>query len=503
MKELQLKDLQPETIEALEQIKTRTKDKNRVVFVSGFFNVLHPGHLRLLRFAKECGDFLVVGVLGDTLTDRHILSEDLRKESVVATSWVDFAFIQKDSSEKLIQALKPAVVVKGNEFAGQANPEQEILESYGGELLFNSGEFGFSSLDLLRNEFRRLSLSGLIKPKDFLERHGSSTRDLCKVLERMKSVQVLLIGDTIIDEYISCDPVGMSQEDPTIVVTPLFSESFLGGAGIVAAHTASLGGSVDFFTITGKDADSRFVKEQLEKFGVNAFVSEDRSRITTRKQRFRAAGKTLLRVNHQRQHEITPELQKKILKNIINRLDQKNLVIFSDFNYGCLPQPLVDGVIKACRERGIKMAADSQSSSQVGNVSRFHDMDLLSPTEREARLVNHDFRSGLVQMTRNLQLKSNTKNIFLTMGREGMLVHASASGGDKEWDNDQLPAMNKAPVDVAGAGDSLLVASSLALAANASIWEAAYLGSLAAACQISRLGNIPLKTEELLKELVE
>src|SRR5262249_17023196 len=157
-------------------------------------------------------------------------------------------------------------------------------------------------------------------------------------------------------------------------------------AGIVAAHAASLGGEVDFFSVLGKDKGAEFVSEQLHKHKVKSFLYEDVSRTTTRKQRYRAHGKTLLRVNHFRQHQISADNQKKILADIRERLKDKQLVIFSDFNYGCLPQPMVDNIISICREYGIKMAADSQSSSQTGDISRFHDMDLITPTEREARL---------------------------------------------------------------------------------------------------------------------
>jgi len=78
-----------------------------------------------------------------------------------------------------------------------------------------------------------------------------------------------------------------------------------------------------------------------------------------------------------------------------------NLIIFSDFNYGCLPQLLVDQITSFCNEKGIMMVADSQSSSQIGDVSRFRGMTLVTPTEREARFAVHDFESGLVVLAEN------------------------------------------------------------------------------------------------------
>jgi sugar/nucleoside kinase (ribokinase family) len=91
-------------------------------------------------------------------------------------------------------------------------------------------------------------------------------------------------------------------------------------------------------------------------------------------------------------------------------------------------------------------------------------------------------------------------NILLKLGDEGLLIHAGDSkGGD--WLTDRVDALNSAPKDVAGAGDSLLIAGAMTLAGGGSIWEAACLGSLAAAVQVGRVGNTPIRIEELLQEL--
>ncbi len=146
------------------------------------------------------------------------------------------------------------------------------------------------------------------------------------------------------------------------------------------------------------------------------------------------------------------------------------------------------------------MVADSQASSQLGDVSRFQGMRLLAPTEYEARLATRDFTSGLTVLAEQLRAKSAAEQIFVTLGAEGLLVHApSAHQGD--YVTDQLPAFNKMPKDVSGAGDSLLTCASMCLAAGADVWKSAYLGNVAAACQVSRVGNLPLSAEEVAKEL--
>jgi rfaE bifunctional protein kinase chain/domain len=233
---------------------------------------------------------------------------------------------------------------------------------------------------------------------------------------------------------------------------------------------------------------------------VNACLLEDVSRPTTVKERYRSHGKTLLRVSHLHQSAVSIGLQAKIIEQVRRLLKNTDLLIFSDFNYGVLPQSVVDAVSTLARENGVLVAADSQSSSQLGDIGRFKGVDLLLPTEREARVSTQNREDGLVVLAEQLRQKSNAKFILLKMGEDGVLIHAPSEAADG-WLTDQVEALNKFPKDVAGAGDSMLVASALTLAAGGTIWEAAAIGSMASAVQVARVGNIPMKALELISAL--
>ena len=216
--------------------------KNSVVLVSGHFNILHPGHQRLLKFAKESGQKLIVAVESDRLAgDAAHIPEDLRLEGIRSCLYVDDAFINDDDIVKVIKKIKPDLVVKGKEFENRENLELEALSQYGGQLLFSSGDSRFSSLDLIRRESLEPSQIDLNKAASFNARNSIDLKRLTKITNKFKELKVVVIGDLIVDEYITCEPLGMSQEDPTIVVTPVDSSFFIGGAGIVAAHAAGLG----------------------------------------------------------------------------------------------------------------------------------------------------------------------------------------------------------------------------------------------------------------------
>ena len=475
--------------------------KSSIVFVSGHFNILHPGHLRLLRAAKEYGERLVVAVESDRLAGvaAH-LPETLRLEGVQSHGLVDEAFIIDEPIADIIGRLRPDVIVKGKEHEARHNPELAALQDYGGRLVFSSGETLFSSLDLIRKEFQTLDHRSISLPTDYLARHAVDKSRLVSLLNSFTNLKVCVVGDLIIDEYITCEPLGMSQEDPTIVVMPVDSTRFVGGAGIVAAHAAGLGASVQFISVTGKDASRDYALEGLAAAGVAAQLLVDDSRPTTLKQRYRSKGKSLLRVSHLHQSAISATLQTQLMIAMEQALEGADLLVFSDFNYGCLPQPLVDQLIVKATSRGVLLAADSQSSSQVGDISRFKGMDVITPTEREARISTRNREDGLVVLAEQLRQQAAAHNVLLKLGEEGLLIHAGGGKGD-DWLTDRIDALNSTAKDVAGAGDSLLIASAMTLACGGTIWEAACLGSLAAAVQVGRVGNTPLRTEELLREL--
>ena len=466
------------------------------VLVTGVFNVLHPGHVRLFRFDKECGDYLIVAVQSDKTSVQPIhVKEQLRLESVESNSYVNESFITNDTPEELIKRLKPDVLVKGREHEARLNPEEEVLAQYGGELLFESGEVSFSSIDLLEKEFKQSQIYSDRLPVDYMERHNIKREQLLEYIDKFSNLNVTVIGDLIMDEYVLCDPLGMSQEDPTIVVTPIDKELFIGGAGIVAAHAAGLGAEVNFCSVTGVDSMYEQALKMLHHAGVTLHLINDKNRPTTLKQRYRSRGKTLLRVSHLHQSDINQGLQNKIISQLKKIISGVDLLVFSDFNYGCLPDNLIIEIVKLAKKHKVYIVADSQSSSQIGDVSRYKNIDLLTPTEREARIAMRDHNSGLVVLAESLRQNSNTKNILLKLGEEGVLIHAGTK--ESSYLTDRISALNSSPKDVAGAGDSMLITSAMTLCLGGSIWEAALLGSTAAAMQVSRLGNSPLKLQEL------
>lgn len=495
-----MRNTDPEQISRMDNLAREVRSRAAglgIVFVAGNFNVLHTGHLRLLRFASELGGRLVVGVSPDE-QDGVTVPQSKRVLDVEAIAAVDEVVALFEPSEDFIRRLRPDIVVKGREYQDVYNVESEIVSAYGGRLIFSSGEARLYSSELLSPDMGYQHGPEIMKPLDYADRNRFRITDLVEIIEAFKGLNVVAIGDLIVDEYINCDALGMSREDPTLVVTPVESRRFIGGAGIVAAHARALGASVTFISVAGDDETARFARRELTADGVKLELLSDPTRPTTLKQRYRAAGKTLLRVNHLRQGSIDPALQSQLNLVAGVALKTADLLLFSDFNYGCLPQPVVDTISARARELDVLMAADSQASSQMSDISRFRGMSLITPTEHEARLALRDEEAGLIMIAERLQRAAGAENVVITLGGEGVLIFAPRGGAHH---TDRLPAFNRAPRDVAGAGDSFFTCTAMALRVGADIWQAAYLGSLAAAWQVSHVGNTPMTADALIREV--
>jgi len=473
--------------------------KLKKVFVYGNFNIIHPGHLRFLKFAKKLGDELIVGVYSDKYAAEFVfIQQKFRMEALKQNIYVDKIILINSSIEKVISKIKPDVVVKGKEHETKINPEEKIIKQKGGSLIFSSGETTFSSIDLIEKELVQAPQKKFKIKKEFLKRYKIKLKKIEKCIKDFSKLRVLVIGDLIVDEYIFSDAVGMSREDPAIVIKPQKTKLFLGGAGIVAAHGANLNAKSYFISVANNDIPGNFAKKVLAKYQVKAFLFLDKNRPTTLKKKYKVNNKTLFRVNELLQSSISVNLQKKIFDKVKTLQNKIDLLIFSDFNYGVLPQELVNKICKLFENTKVIISADSQSSSQSGNISRFKNINLITPTEYEARISIRNHDDGLAIITSKLEKISGVKKILLKLGDDGIFIHEKTNKG---VNNNIIPTFNNNPKDVAGAGDCFLISSSLALTLKLNIWEISLIGSLAAAIQISKIGNIPLSSKELINNL--
>ena len=149
--------------------------KSKVVFISGIFNVLHPGHLRFIKFAKSNGTKLIVGLYADNVLNKdknnNFLSQDIRYESLSSINQIDKIILINKPLQNILAKIKPDIIVKGKEHETKKNIEEEVLNKYGGELIFSSGNTSlfFSDYNVTNNNEY---IPKTIKlPNEYMNRH--------------------------------------------------------------------------------------------------------------------------------------------------------------------------------------------------------------------------------------------------------------------------------------------------------------------------------------------
>lgn len=474
------------------------KEKADVVFVSGKFRVIHAGHMRLFRTATDYGHKLVVALDIAGLTTEEI---HWRESILKNIEYVDKVVEFDGDIAKVLLDVRPNIVIKGHEFRNTENSESKTLSSYGGKLIFTSGANFYSESDLIGSNDTDFVENLATMPQGFMSRNRITTDKLLKVINDFSKLRVCVIGDLIIDEYINCHPLGMSQEEPTVVVTPVDSRKYFGGAGIVAAHCKSLGARTFFISVTGEDETSKWAQEKALEYALESLNVVDISRPTSLKQRYRSGTQTLLKISHLTQDFLDSEKELELIEKFSRLAGKLDVLILSDFSYGVLSPQIVERILDIASQHKIFVSADSQSSSQIGNLGKFKNIHLISATEREARLELKDNTSGLVVVAECLRKELNAENLLLKMGGDGVLISAQDENG-RMLTTDEIASINKNPVDTSGAGDSMLAGASLALASGATIYEAALVGSVLAGIQVGRLGNVPI-TQETVNSVLQ
>ena len=147
----------------------------------------------------------------------------------------------------------------------------------------------------------------------------------------------------------------------------------------------------------------------------------------------------------------------------------------------------------------IKLFGDLQCSSQVGKVTKFNKFDLITPTEKEARIALDDNESGIEWIANTLLDNTHTKNMLMKLGSDGFIAYSGRNLGYRQ----DFPALTVNPVDVTGAGDSLFAAMSVSLVSNASLIEASAIGACMASLAVQEVGNIPITKSRLDSHIVD
>lgn len=474
--------------------------EHKVIMCHGVFDVVHPGHVRHLLYAKSKADVLVCSLTAD----KHItkgahrphIPQELRAANLAAFEMVDFVVIDANDKPLInLGIIRPDFFAKGFEYTAGGLPpktaeEAAVVGAYGGEMIFTPGDIVYSSSHLINLappsvQYEKLQL--------VMERHDISFGDLRQTIDAMAAKRVHVVGDTIVDSYTQCAMIGGQTKTPTMSVLFERKLDYVGGAAVVAKHLRAAGADVTFTTVLGKDDLSTFVVDDLDGAGVTTNVITDGTRPTVNKNAIVVGGYRLLKVDTLDNRSISDSILAEMTGAVTTT--PADAIVYADFRHGIFNRRTIPEFIRAL-PAGVYKVADSQVASRWGNITEFQGFDLITPNEREARFALADQDSGVRPLASQLYDKAQCKLLMLKLGERGMLVCLDAD--HESLDSyfvvdsfvDQL-------VDPVGAGDALLAYSTLSMLVNGNAAIASVLGAMAAACECEVDGNIPITTQAM------
>jgi rfaE bifunctional protein kinase chain/domain len=495
------------TLESLRQAIGPRPRERKVIMCHGTFDIVHPGHLRHLMYAKEKADLLIASVTADQHIEkanhRPYVPQELRAANLAALEMVDYVIVDPNATPiEHIRVLQPDYFAKGYEYFQNGIPpktqeELDTLEAYGGEMVFTPGDIVYSSSALIDAHPPALGVEKLLA---LMDSEGLSFADLRSALQQFGGIRVHVVGDTIVDSYSYCSLLGATAKSPTFSVKHDFTERFAGGAAVVAKHIKAAGAQVTLSTVLGEDEQKQFVLDDLAAAGVQCLPFVDPTRPTTHKERFISEGYKMLQVDRVDNRRVSDRGLHALEKAIADV--PADLVIFSDFRHGIFNRQTI-GELHAAIPAGALKVADSQVSNRWGNILDFTDFDLLTPNEREARFALGDQDSVVRPLASELFRQARCRYLILKLGERGLIAYRSPGPMPREFFT--VDSLVDRVLDPIGAGDALLSYAALALAAKDNIVIATILGSLGAAIVCERQGNQPITPAEVEEkvELVE
>ena len=315
-------------------------------------------------------------------------------------------------------------------------------------------------------------------------------------IRRISGARVLVVGDVMLDTYLDCRALGVADEAPVPLLEIRGQSQAPGGAANVARNLARLGAHTALVGLVGGDSEGEVVRKLLRESGVDGFLLQTQ-RPTILKTRVLSGDHYYLRLDEEQISPPTEAEQAALAAQIKARLSEADLLVVSDYDKGLLSQGLAERTERLARDRGCRIVADLKPP----NALNWRRLDLITPNWSEARslctLLVPGGEPGEDAETIAETLRSRLGcAVVLKLGPRGMLL-APPSGSPS-----RLEALCRSPMQVSGAGDTVLATLAAALAAGADLHQAARLANLAASISVSKPGTHAVSADELTETVI-
>jgi len=316
-----------------------------------------------------------------------------------------------------------------------------------------------------------------------------------QIVQAFKHKNIVVIGDIMIDEYLSGAVRRLSPEAPVPIVEIVDETQRLGGAANVALNIRSLGCEACIVGFMGNDRMGEIGRRLLDKRGIDTaglVIVEDRP--TTVKTRIIGDNQHITRVDREVASYEHPEFYRSLIGRINDALNNADAVILEDYNKGTLAGNVIEFTIKECRSRNIPIAVDPKFVNFLSykNVNIFKPNIIETATALARTIENVDQQ---VEAAGEALLKSiHAENLLLTRGASGLTLI------EKNGKVMHIPTRARKVADVSGAGDTVISVMLAAVVAGAPVRDAARLANIAAGVVVEEIGIVPITVDKLLQE---
>lgn len=321
-----------------------------------------------------------------------------------------------------------------------------------------------------------------------------------EIFKSFNNLNVLIIGDVMIDSYLWGKVNRISPEAPVPIVTVNKKERRLGGAANVALNIQALGANPILCSVIGVDNEGLAFLELLKNQKLSQKgILKCRDRITTVKTRVIGNNAQLLRVDEEVESEITSNETQQLITLIshIIQHDKIDVIIFEDYNKGLITTKLISKVVELAKSKGIPTCVDPKKK----NFGAYKGVSLFKPNLKELREglkldISGDNISELQRAISSFRVKQKAETILVTLAEKGIITNSRKV-------KEHIPAHIRSIADVSGAGDTVISVASLCRALDCKEYVTAALANLSGGLVCEQIGVVPINKELLLEEALK
>lgn len=444
-------------------------DGRTIVHCHGVFDLLHPGHIRHFAQAKKFGDILVVTLTPDKYVNkgpgRPAFHEQLRAESIAALGQVDYvAITETPTAVEVINLIKPHFYVKGSDYEVRSGDltqgiyaEEEAVNSNGGEIKFTH-DISFSSTKILNNHFGVYPEKSRRYLKHFAKNHSADS--IITRLRALKDLKVLVIGDTIVDEYHYCQPLGKSPKETIVSTRYLKEEAFPGGILACANHIAAFSENVHLVTCLGSQNTMQdLIETQISsKISTRFFYRDDAVTVLKRRYVEPAFLTKMFQIAFFNDTDLPEHVSQEVVQYLKTVLSDYDLVVVADYGHGFIDKNIRNALCESSKFMALNVQTNSANQG-YNLVTKYPRADYICIDEPELRLAMSAKYAPIQEVIDDFASRYPKSIVTITRGHRGSItVVPDGHEGDTCF---EAASVSNNIVDRVGAGDAYFAVTSL------------------------------------------